>query len=101
MARRIKDRQVGVPGDTTIRETPGVCGGYPCVGYTRVAVRLIVEAFRDTGSLERTQELYPMLTLDQVRSAMEHYAAYPTRVDEDIERNRRVWEELTGQPWPA
>jgi uncharacterized protein (DUF433 family) len=44
--------------DTTIRETPGVFGGYPCVGHTRIAVRLIVEAYRATGRIDLVAERY-------------------------------------------
>jgi uncharacterized protein (DUF433 family) len=33
----------------TPKETPGVCGGYPCIDDTRISVRLIIELFRKTG----------------------------------------------------
>lgn len=84
-----------------IRETPGVSGGYPCVGDTRIPVRSIVLAHRETGSLERTVEAYPQLTAAEVRAALAYYQAQPARVDEDIERNASVWEEITSRPWPA
>ncbi len=79
-----------------IRETPGVSGGYPCIGRTRIAVRLIVEAYRDTGSVERVHAYYPQLTQGQVEAALAYYRAHPARVDEDIESNARAWAELTS-----
>ena len=89
-------------GDTTIRETPGVCGGYPRVGHTRVSVRVVVNMYRATGhDLERTHEMLNMLTREQIQAALDYYAAHPARVDDDIERNARAWAELTGQGWPG
>ncbi len=89
-------------GDTTIRETPGVCGGYPRVGHTRVSVRSIVVVYKETGNdFEQTAAVFDMLTREQIRAALDYYAAHPARVDEDIERNARAWAELTGQGWPG
>lgn len=101
MAKRVPSERVARPGDTTTRETPGVCGGYPCVGYTRIPVRVVVLAQRKLDSVERIVEAYPQLSPEQVRSALDYYAAHPARVDDDIETNTRAWEELTGRPWPA
>ena len=101
MAKRTPTDRRAAPGDTTIRETPGVSGGYPCIGHTRVPVRLIVEMYRRTGSLDRIAEFYDMLTREQIQAALDYYKAHPERVDEDIERNRRAREEITGRPWPA
>ena len=70
-----------------IRETPGVCGGYPCIGDTRIPVRMIVELFRDTESIEQTAAMFPQLTMEQVTAALAYHREYPARVDEDIERN--------------
>jgi uncharacterized protein (DUF433 family) len=93
-ARRI---EAVPPDDTVIRETPGVCGGYPCVGNTRVPVRLMVENYRQTSSFEATAALHDMLTPEQVQAALDYYAAHPARVDADIETDARAWKELTGQ----
>ena len=87
--------------DLTIRETPGIGGGYPRIGGTRVAVRHVVEVFRLTGGdFERTWQMYPQLTREQVRLALDYYQAHPARVDEDIERNARTMAELEGRRWP-
>src|SRR4051794_1629313 len=84
-----------------IRETPGVCGGYPCIGKTRIAVRLIVESYRATGSVEGVAENYPQLTRAQIEDTLAYYRDYPARVDEDIARNAQTWAELTSRPWPG
>jgi uncharacterized protein (DUF433 family) len=87
--------------DLFIRETPGVSGGYPCIGNTRIAVRLIVEAYRATGSIEKVAEFYGQLTREQIEAALLYYREHPTRVDEDIESNAHVWAELISRPWPG
>ena len=89
------------PDDTSINETPGVCGGYPCIGNTRIPVRVVVIASRNLGSIERVVEAYPQLSAAQVRAALEYYRAHPGRVDEDIETEARAGEETVGRPWPA
>lgn len=75
--------------DTTIHETPGVMGGYPCIGNTRISVRALVEVARLYGA-ETIAEYYPHLTRAQIDAGLAYYAAHPARVDEDIARNRRA-----------
>jgi uncharacterized protein (DUF433 family) len=83
--------------EVSIRETPGVSGGYPCIGNTRIAVRLIVEAYRATGSIEKVADFYGQLTREQIEAALLYYREHPARVNEDIERNARAWAELTSR----
>lgn len=87
--------------ELVIRETPGVSGGYPCIGNTRISVRLIVESFRRLGSKERVADAFPQLSRQQVELALDYYEQNPARVDEDIERNERAWREVTSRPWPV
>ena len=75
---------------TQIKETPGVCGGYPCIENTRIPVRMIVELFNDTHDLAQTAAMFPQLTRQQIRDALAYYHEHPARVDEDIERNARI-----------
>jgi uncharacterized protein (DUF433 family) len=56
-----------------VHETPGVAGGYPCVGNTRIPVRVIVE---------------------HVQDALAYYEDYPARVDEDIRTNAEAFAAL-------
>jgi uncharacterized protein (DUF433 family) len=79
--------------DRYVNEVPGVNGGYPVIRGTRMPVRTIVFFFRELGDAQRVQEVYYHLTLEQIQGALDYYAAHPERVDEDIERNDRVWRE--------
>jgi uncharacterized protein (DUF433 family) len=54
---------------------------------TRIAVRFVVEAFRETGDLNSAVEVLPQLSRDQIQAALDCYQDHPDRVDEDIERN--------------
>src|SRR3712207_4160482 len=81
-----------------IVETPGVCGGYPRVWDTRISVRLVVEAYRETGQhLDETIRQFPQLTPEQVRAAVVYYEAHRERVDEDIARNARALEAIRAE----
>ena len=91
---------MGVCTHPYVEETPGVGGGYPQVRGTRTPVRSIVNLWRQTNDLEQVAAMLPHLTREQVQGALEYYREFPDRVDEDIERNKRAWVELTGQPWP-
>ena len=88
---------MGEAPDTVVREVPGVCGGYPIIGNTRIAVRLVVEAHRQTGRLDRTVEAFPQLAPEQVKAALDYYQANPSRVDEDIARNARTLSALRAR----
>jgi uncharacterized protein (DUF433 family) len=87
--------------DPYVSETPGVCGGYPVVRGTRIPVRILVAVYRESGDVDELLAMYPHLTREQVQGALDYYAKYPARVDEDFERHARVWAEYQGQPWPA
>jgi len=91
-----REQAGGRAAATAIRERPGVSGGYPVVGDTRIAVRLIVEAYRQVETLDDTVEAFPQLSREQVSAALDYYRANPGRVDEDIERNARTLSALRG-----
>lgn len=73
---------------TPITETPGVSGGYPCIGDTRIRVGLVIEVYRETGDVDRTADLFDLAPAD-VYAALDYYEGHRERVDEDIRRNRR------------
>jgi uncharacterized protein (DUF433 family) len=73
-----------------INTTEGVSGGYPCVGDTRIAVRLIVESYRKTDDLRKTAEAFPQLTPRQIESALAYFIKHPAIIEEDIARNERT-----------
>ena len=76
--------------DTAIHETPGVMGGYPCVGNTRIPVRALVEVGWLYGTPEAVADYFPQLSRAQVDAGLAYYRAHPARVDEDIETSRRA-----------
>jgi uncharacterized protein (DUF433 family) len=80
-----------------IHETPGVGGGFPQVRNSRTPVRCIVLTHRATNNFDQTAERYSYLPREDVRGALDYYAAYPERVDEDIEREERAWAEHQGR----
>jgi uncharacterized protein (DUF433 family) len=84
-------------GQDVVRETEGVCGGYPCVGNSRIPVRTLVTAYRASSSIDAVIEAFPTLTPEQVRGALAWYAEHPSRVDEDIKRNDEALRELAVQ----
>jgi uncharacterized protein (DUF433 family) len=55
---------------------------------------------RQSDSIDQVAEALPHLSLEQIRGALDYYAAHPARVDEDITRNARTLAELQGRPWP-
>ena len=104
------DRKDGAhePGDGFVEEVPGVCGGYPVIRNTRIAVSLLVEFRRKGVSVEQLAEWYPHVGSDVIKGALAYYAQHPERVDEDIERQERAWAEIVernvaiqGRPWPG
>lgn len=88
-------------GYPPIKETPGVCGGYPCIGDTRIPVRLIVEFYRGLGDVERVAAMLPQLTLAEIRGALAYYETFPARVDEDIATNAAALAEIQARRWSA
>lgn len=87
----------GLDEDTTINETPGVNGGYPRIGNTRVPVRSVVLALRELGSIEAVADYFAHLTQAQIDAALAYYADFPTRVDEDMESNARAYAEFVAR----
>jgi len=78
-----------------VQETPGVCGGYPHVGNSRIPVRSLVIAQRQSGDFEQIVETFPTLTRAEIRAALDWYVLHPARVDEDIQRNEEALENIS------
>ncbi len=71
----------------TIRETPGVSGGYPCIGDTRIPVRTVVQLYALTQDIDVIADELPQLSRAQIEDALAYYRAHPARIDEDIACN--------------
>jgi uncharacterized protein (DUF433 family) len=85
-------------GAHAVRETEGVCGGYPCVGSSRIPVRSLVLAYRKLQDFALVVETFPTLTPEEIRGALDWYIVHPARVDEDIVRNEQALKDLAGRP---
>jgi uncharacterized protein (DUF433 family) len=83
-----------------VAEVEGVNGGYPVIRGSRIPVRVIVAFNRKGADLDELHDMYPHISKERLQGALDYYAANPSRVDEDNERNARAWVELTGLPWP-
>jgi uncharacterized protein (DUF433 family) len=84
-----------------VSETPGVCGGYPVVRGTRIPVRILVAVYRESGGVEQILAMYPHLSPEQVQGALDYYATFPARVDEDFARHAHALAELQNGRWPG
>lgn len=82
-------------GSGAVRETEGVCGGYPCVGNSRIPVRSLVLAYRQLQDFALVVDTFPSLTPGEIRDALDWYILHPARVDDDIEREEQALKELT------
>ena len=86
-----------VPEHPLIAEYDDINGGYPVITMTRIAVRFIVEAYRELDDLDETVEAFPQLRRDQVQAALAYYEQHPERIEEDIERNARALDALRAR----
>ena len=84
----------GASEDPFVNEVPGVCGGYPVIRNTRIPVSLVVELNRQGADVDELASLYSHISRERFQGALDYYATHPERVDEDIERNERAWEEI-------
>ena len=87
----MKARSGGSPESgmgSTIRRTPGVCGGEACLGLTRVAVWILEEARRaGVGELDLLKD-YPGLSVNDLEAAWNFVETHPEEIEEAIRRNR-------------
>jgi len=57
------------------------------VAGTRVSVRIIVQAYRDTPDIATMLEDYPMLDCAAIEEALAYYEAYRAEIDRYIQEN--------------
>jgi uncharacterized protein (DUF433 family) len=89
--RRLR-RRLGPP---RIVRTPGVCGGDPTVGETRICVRHVIAlAPHYDWDLETLREQeFPDLSPEEIRLAVAYYREYADEIDESLRRNRSAKEQ--------
>jgi uncharacterized protein (DUF433 family) len=70
-----------------IRKTPGVMGGEACIRRTRIAVWMLVEAWRLGFSDDELLDHYVVpLTREDLAAAREYYATHRAEIEEVIRR---------------
>ena len=67
-----------------IQTSPGVCGGEPCVRYTRHTVSGLVEWKRQGITDARILEHHPDLTPTDLEAAWAYYATHHEEIDQAI-----------------
>ena len=72
---------------STIRKTPGVCGGDACVRDTRIPVWVLANYRRLGAPDAEILRSYPSLTRADLEAAWEYAAANPAEIDEAIREN--------------
>ena len=70
-----------------IDESPGVCGGSPCIARTRVPVWLLEDARRRGASEAELLRSYPALRAEDLANAWAHARAHREEVDREIREN--------------
>ncbi len=67
-----------------ITQTPGVCGGRPCIAGTSVSVRRIAGWYKQGQTPEEIADQYGHLTLSQVFAALTYYHANRDLIDAEL-----------------
>jgi len=67
-----------------IAQTPGVCGGRPCISGTAVSVRRIAGWYKQGETPEEIADQYGHLTLSQVFAALTYYHANRDAIDAEL-----------------
>jgi uncharacterized protein (DUF433 family) len=70
-----------------ITKIPGVCGGSACIGGTRIAVWLLVEAQQIGISEAQLLQDYPHITAADLVNAWIYADAYPEEIGAEIRAN--------------
>lgn len=79
-----------------IEVTPGVCGGRPRVGGTRVPVHRVAGYHRLGYSPEEMLTLLNSLTLPQVYAALAYALANPAEMDEALNGEEAIARQLAA-----
>ncbi len=84
-----------------IEQTPGVCGGHPCLAGTRVPVHRVARYYRRGYSPEEIIGLLNSLSLPQVYAALTHALANPDEIDAALRQEDATAERLSPEPHPV
>lgn len=59
-----------------VQAHPDIMGGEPCIGSSRIPVRVIYDLYKEGASIEEIKEAYPSLTESQILSAIRFVVEY-------------------------
>jgi len=77
-----------------ITQTPGVCGGRPCIAGTGVSVRRIVGWYKMGESPEEIATQIPHLSLAHVHAALTYYHANQEAMDAELAAEEAEYDRL-------
>ena len=81
---------------TLIAQTPGVCGGRPCIAGTGVSVRRNVGWYKQGLTPEEIADQYGHLTLLQVFAALTYYHANRDEIDAELVEEDAEYDRLAA-----
>jgi uncharacterized protein (DUF433 family) len=70
-----------------IVRTPGVCGGRPRIGDSRISVRTIAELYRQGEPVNEIREIYPHLAPLAIDDAIGYYLDHQAEIEAEIADN--------------
>ncbi len=80
------------PGDASpgVDETPGVCGGEPCIVRTRIPVWVLVRARQSGASEAELLRCYPSLRAEDLANARAYYRHHAELIEAQIRANEEA-----------
>jgi uncharacterized protein (DUF433 family) len=81
---------------TLIEQTPGICGGRPCVAGTGVSVLRIAGWYKMGSSPEEIADQYGHLSLAQVHAALAYYHANRDQLDAELAEEEAEYDRLAA-----
>ncbi|MBM4090606.1 MAG: DUF433 domain-containing protein [Planctomycetes bacterium] len=79
-----------------IGQTPGVCGGRPCIVGTGVSVRRIAGWYKQGRTPEEIADQYGHLSLSQVFAALTYYHANRDQIDAELAEEEPAYDRLAA-----
>ena len=67
------------------------------VGVSDVSLDSVVIAYQQGHSAESIQQLYPLVSLEEVHGAIAFYLANQTEVHQYLDKQRKLWNELKAK----
>jgi uncharacterized protein (DUF433 family) len=84
-----------------IEKVPGLCGGSPVIGGTRLRVSLILGWYRMGMTVEEIVQGYPHIRPSDVHDALAYAYEHPEEIEADIAKDEQAEAELARSPLPV